>query len=144
MLRSVEQILEAKIDAPKQRSGLYFLIKDNEIVYVGQSSAVAQRVAAHRGVMDHDSYTFLPCEGAEANDLEAAYIIALQPRYNTAVPSNSQWKSAHAVRSYFNFVSIHHVQKAARAHDVETVMFAGRVYYRIQDFPGFGLMGVSV
>lgn len=143
MLWSIEQILTAKVAVPIQRCGLYFLIKEDRIVYVGQSTIVAQRAAKHRGVIHHDSYTFLPCLPHELNELEAQYIVALKPVHNVALPANSQWKTAKAVRAHFKFKSIRQVAMIARKHNVATEVLAGRVYYKMPEFPSFDLQVVS-
>lgn len=61
--------------------GIYFLIKDNEIVYIGQSTNIFARLSGH-GNKDFDSVTFVPCEKSELNIMESLYILAYRPKLN--------------------------------------------------------------
>lgn len=63
-------------------SGIYFLCNSDEVVYVGQSSNIAQRVKSHIDVKSFDRVYALPVPSKELNDVEAAFIKYLQPRYN--------------------------------------------------------------
>jgi excinuclease UvrABC nuclease subunit len=45
------------------RSGVYFLIKDGEIVYIGKSVNLRSRLNTHRREKDFDSVYVLECEG---------------------------------------------------------------------------------
>jgi predicted GIY-YIG superfamily endonuclease len=77
-----EQILAASI--PKSIvCGIYFLIRGERIVYVGQSKNVLRRIGRH---VDNgkifDSFSFCPCAESDLDRLEAAYIAALYPENN--------------------------------------------------------------
>jgi hypothetical protein len=60
-------------------SGIYFLIKEKEIVYVGQSTNVFLRIAHHMGARDFDSWSFVPCKKADLRRREARYIEEFRP-----------------------------------------------------------------
>lgn len=64
--------------------GVYFLIDDLEIVYVGQSENVHDRLSAHIRLKEKqfDSFHFVECHPALLNELEHSYIAALQPKHN--------------------------------------------------------------
>tara|TARA_R110002012_G_scaffold306394_1_gene511074 strand:- start:226 stop:921 length:696 start_codon:yes stop_codon:yes gene_type:complete len=62
--------------------GIYFLIKDSEVVYVGQSINVYSRVNTHSQDKDFNKIHVLPCGIEELDDLESAYIHHLHPRLN--------------------------------------------------------------
>jgi hypothetical protein len=64
------------------RSGIYFLCRDNAVLYVGQSVNVAVRVAEHCRRYEFDSVLFLPWPGDDLNRIEAALIRALRPPLN--------------------------------------------------------------
>ena len=61
--------------------GIYFLIKDKEIVYVGQSTNVYRRIPSHLD-KQFTGYAVVLCEKHELNILESLYIHCLQPKYN--------------------------------------------------------------
>ena len=63
---------------------VYALWDNDEIVYVGQSTQLGQRIMAHTKDKLFDSYSFFDCKSFEEMDsIESALIIQLQPKYNT-------------------------------------------------------------
>ena len=85
-----EQI--AKLALPWEKSsGVYFLVQDQEVVYVGQSVNIYSRIAQHPD-KKFDKYAFVPCEVALLDKLESLYIHTLKPRLNGNV--SKQEKSA--------------------------------------------------
>jgi predicted GIY-YIG superfamily endonuclease len=93
------RIVEAMQEAPLSREeivdgaipisvvcGIYFLIRGEQIVYVGQSTNVLRRIARH--IYDgktFDSFTISPCAAADLDRLESVYITALYPEENMAL-----------------------------------------------------------
>lgn len=68
--------------------GVYFLVCDGEIAYVGMSGNPAGRIGRHaqRGLIPFDSYHVIECRSVEdARGLERAYIRTLRPPYNVAM-----------------------------------------------------------
>jgi hypothetical protein len=79
---SLKEVLEAAVPA-KTFVGVYFLVKDDEVVYVGQSIDLLHRIARHRREgRDFDAYAYLLCEREELDRLEEAYIAAFMPWLN--------------------------------------------------------------
>jgi hypothetical protein len=64
------------------KCGIYFLIKDQSVVYVGQSINITQRVAEHTKTKDFDTFTYVQCKRENLNQIEAMYITRLKPKYN--------------------------------------------------------------
>ena len=62
--------------------GIYFLFKDDELVYIGQSTCVYQRIETHRGDKDFDRACYFPCPEGELTDIETVLIQGFAPRYN--------------------------------------------------------------
>ena len=64
--------------------GVYFLIADREIVYVGQSQNILDRLGKHHleGRINFDEYFILPCEKEDLVNLETIYIRKFNPKYN--------------------------------------------------------------
>ena len=77
-----EIVSAASVDVPT--AGVYFLIRNKRIVYVGQSVSVLGRIGNHalEGVKEFDSYAFIECEKENLNILESIYIHILAPEYN--------------------------------------------------------------
>ena len=85
---SEEEILETAIAVTSAR-GLYFLIRKNEIVYVGQSENVHARVMKHyaEGTKKFDSYSYILITSGNLDYIEGEYILEIEPQYNTTLPT---------------------------------------------------------
>lgn len=76
------EIVNGAICASGQ-SGIYFLIKNFEIIYVGQSKNVLKRVMAHRMEgKSFDAFNFIPCPPEDLDAVESDYIAAFMPTMN--------------------------------------------------------------
>lgn len=62
--------------------GVYFLIRGNEIVYVGQSVNVPSRINQHRKDKRFDRAVYVPCTRQRVSALERHWIERLDPEYN--------------------------------------------------------------
>lgn len=63
--------------------GIYFLVRQGEVVYVGQSINVHARVWQHKQARkDFDAFTYVKCERDSLDALESLYIHTLRPRLN--------------------------------------------------------------
>ena len=80
-LMPVAQILSLAVPT-QDASGIYFLIQDGEVVYVGQASNVLARVGKHASDRDFDAWTWLPVPIGNLTRTERAYIDYLRPRLN--------------------------------------------------------------
>lgn len=65
--------------------GVYFLVKDGRVVYVGQSTNIHMRLAKHLATKDFDSFHFVECDASILDEVEAAYIVSLDPPLNRVV-----------------------------------------------------------
>ena len=64
-------------------SGIYFLVKDGIVVYVGQSSSVMSRIGQHcNGEKEFDVAFWLPYPIERLNEMERHFVEALEPKYN--------------------------------------------------------------
>lgn len=69
------------------RCGVYFLIKDERVRYVGQSVNVDTRLRDHSGNYDFDAVSIIPCDRSILDKLESLYIHLLKPDWNGRVAS---------------------------------------------------------
>lgn len=77
-----EQIVLNSLPIPP-RQGIYFLISDGEIVYIGQTRNLASRLGNHVNSKDFSGYYILPVDDPKSlDDLERAYITEFKPRLN--------------------------------------------------------------
>ena len=64
--------------------GIYFLVKDSMIVYIGQSTRLQSRIESHREDKDFDDAFYFECPREELDDIERELIRGFSPRYNIA------------------------------------------------------------
>lgn len=84
---SKAEILNQVYPAGILNSGaIYFLIKNNEIVYVGQSKNLGMRLDSHIKSKDFDSFFFIMVDESELNATEYAYVMKFSPALNMDNP----------------------------------------------------------
>ena len=67
--------------------GVYFLMRGDEVVYVGSSKNVVGRVSDHRGDKDFDSVSYIVVDEAMTLEaVEAAFILYFCGEYNKSLP----------------------------------------------------------
>jgi hypothetical protein len=68
--------------------GIYFLLQDGEVTYIGQSINCHYRISTHvsERKKDFNSCYIIRAEPEELGDLEALYIKKFNPRHNVAIP----------------------------------------------------------
>jgi hypothetical protein len=77
-------------------AGIYFLVRENKVVYVGQGVNCGSRSLSHRDkIFDH--VFAMPCPRKELNRVEAAFISVLKPKYNAI---NTRSKTRNHVNSH--------------------------------------------
>ena len=89
------------------QTGVYLLYKGEDIVYVGISKNVRQRVKQHMSNdrLDFDKFLFIPCPKEIAPYLEHACISAIRPMYNS-FSGGAFWKNDLEVNEEWRFVLI--------------------------------------
>lgn len=64
-------------------TGIYFLVRDGQVSYIGQTTNVLARVLKHRQMGKRfDSFSFIPCLPEHLVELEKTYICLLMPDEN--------------------------------------------------------------
>lgn len=80
-----EQVLDAAIPCAGH-CGIYFLIAGNDVIYVGKSIDVFNRIARHkRDGRQFEAFAFLPCSADKLDETESSYILAFMPWLNLAL-----------------------------------------------------------
>jgi hypothetical protein len=87
---SKEAILELKRYGNIEKCGVYFLIKNDEIVYVGQSIRIFSRLYFHLKDKDYDSFTFIEFEPHMLIYEETRYILKFLPKYNHGITGRAE------------------------------------------------------
>lgn len=85
---NLEYILDNKMKY-EMKPCIYFLISGSEIVYVGQTLSLPNRLLRHKKDKEFDSYYAYECEKEDMNELECHFIIKFKPRYNKLLPMES-------------------------------------------------------
>jgi hypothetical protein len=65
--------------------GVYFLVQDHRVVYVGQSVNILTRIREHRASKVFNRFAYVACTKDELDFLESLYIHYLRPKYNGEV-----------------------------------------------------------
>lgn len=133
---NLDQILKSKT-AIRKVASIYFLIRDSEMVYVGQSENAVQRVGSHlaEGAKDFDSYSIHNYEGVscqELNDLEADCIVKFSPIYNHTLPRNAKYKSAAQLKEMLG-IGGWAFRRLVKENNIQRVTLD---HYRVVDFKG--------
>jgi len=129
-----EQIVSAKQPISRSVCGVYFLIDQDEIVYVGQSLNAMSRIAVHLTDQTKvfDSYTIIECSPEELSDIEAHYILTWNPVFNSDIPANGLYKSLMQLKELTS-TDMNTLRRFIKAKNIQPV--SG--YYRVSDFAEF-------
>ena len=76
LLLEQEVILGAR--KPEHKIGVYFLVRGNSVVYVGQSINILRRVEEHRRTKAFDSFAYIICDKSELDILESLYMLSFR------------------------------------------------------------------
>lgn len=74
----------------KDACGIYFLLRDGEVVYVGQSVSIARRVKTHRKTLVFDEVKYIEVDRTRLNDAERKFIMELKPKHNGTVRAGNR------------------------------------------------------
>lgn len=64
------------------QTGIYFLIKDGIIIYIGQSTRITKRIRDHKRDKDFDHYRVIACNESLLLQYEKRLIKYFKPRLN--------------------------------------------------------------
>lgn len=71
---------------------VYFLLKENEVVYVGQTTNGISRPLSHRRTKEFDDIAIVPCDRRELDRVEQTMIAKYDPPLNKC-PNHKEKKS---------------------------------------------------
>lgn len=152
-MSSVDEVIENYVDKLSKNKiriesidvfYVYALWDKDEIVYVGQSTHLGQRIMAHKKNKTFDSYSFFKCETFDDMDsIEATLIVQLQPKYN--VQYGNGYESLTKLRSRIRKMSERHkynpkyyvnkIRKCLSETEIEMIEFKGSTVIKTQDVP---------
>ena len=113
-------------------TGIYFLLHNSEIVFVGQSVNILVRVGQHwiQKEKEFDSFSFVPCPAESLNLLQAHFICKFMPKYNSGgLPQQDMFKSLSQLKSILG-LDLYSVKKIIRLNNIKD--YNG--FYKMCDF----------
>lgn len=81
-LLSLGRVTENKAKFPYSGPAIYFLFCGDELVYIGQTVNLLNRVSSHFGRKDFDHFSYIVCARDDLNSLERSAIWKYQPKLN--------------------------------------------------------------
>lgn len=125
-----------KIESRIQRCGIYFLLLDGEVVYVGKSVAVESRIGVHRKERDKEfsEFAVYECLPDELDKWEAHFALLFNPKENTTIPNSKHWISVTTIKTTIVGNNIYgygpqKIERVLRAAAVEHKIAFGRTYF---------------
>jgi len=82
-------------------TGVYFLVRQNRVVYVGQGVNCGCRSLSHKD-KEFDHVFVMPCPRSELNRVEAAFISVLKPEYNAIRTTSKTRNHVHSHPEAYN------------------------------------------
>lgn len=99
--------LRSKSEIYDRVAGVYFLLSDGEVVYVGQSVDCNARLSAHfrEGTKAFDSSYILRSDPRDLIELEALYIQKFRPKFNLDLPDPKR-KTAWGLTQHISAIEV--------------------------------------
>jgi len=126
------------ITLPKyQKSFIYFLLKNDDVVYVGQTKSGITRPLTHKD-KDYDTIKLLYCDVKDLNILEDKYIKKYKPIYNKAINyyiNYSFCSARNKIRNVCNdkTFNVPKLKKLIKKLDIKTYYINENVYINVAD-----------
>lgn len=117
------------------KSFIYFLLKNNIVVYVGQTKRGLFRPFSHKD-KDYDEMKIILCEEKILNDLEDKFIIKYKPKYNRTVNNSySLINVRNRIRRKFNNkITVLGVKKIIKFMNIKLFEYNGNLYINNDDY----------
>lgn len=120
---SREDILQMQIPIidNSNLSVIYFLIHENQIVYVGSSANGLSRIYQHIKDKKFDAYSYIVIPSERRAELENEYIFKFNPKYNN-------------LPNYDDMVSLKVLQKQLKEKKVQELYYKRNLYKLFEKF----------
>ena len=117
---------------------IYFLLKDSEVVYVGQTRKGLQRTFLHTD-KDFDEVKVIKCKTEELDILESYYISKYIPKYNKVIGKGnllSVYKARNTLRKIKGFEksTIPQLKKLLIKYKIEIITFNNIQYVKKDEY----------
>ena len=116
---------------------IYFLLKDDDVVYVGKTTKGLLRPFYHTD-KDYDSVMIIYCDYNELDNIEDYYIKKYQPRYNHLVNLNCNYSVTRVLKEIKKSISptfnLAKLKKVMRLLDIKFIEYNNIRYIEMNDF----------
>ena len=102
--------------------GVYLLLREGNVVYVGQSKDCRRRIGSHLASAnkDFDAFHIYPHPPSQdLGDLEAHLIYTFNPEYNTGRPANDHYVSVRKLANNYQGYGPHRTKSVLRKAGIE-------------------------
>lgn len=112
---------------------VYFLVKGDEIVYVGKTEFIGSRITVHSTNKDFDRFHYIEFSSKEEmDDMELEYIVKFDPKYNAQLPIKSKYRTIRDLSQNKTLgVEMRILKKVVRENGLEPVF--RNEYYRVDE-----------
>lgn len=83
---------------------IYFLVKEECVVYVGQTNSLRSRINRHKKEIDFDEYRYLEVIKDELDYFEQQYILKYRPKYNKNIGGTGRWYKGLSIDEYIQML----------------------------------------
>ena len=117
---------------------VYFLLKHNEVVYVGQTKKGMSRPLVHKYDKDFDEIYIMPCDEEMLDLVESEYIVKYSPLYNKTIKSGGYYllrRARDVVRSVCNMpdYTLRHLKSDCFDLGIAIAIIGGKMYIAHND-----------
>ena len=131
-----DEIIANRTQLTSQITGIYFLYRNEEIVYIGQSRNLHRRIIQHCYGKEFDSYSYIQCDESELNDLEFEFIAKHKPMYNSLDGLKStHYKTLNYFKVRLDYEKFKELKKFIKRNKIFPSIFS---YYDIRILKEFG------
>jgi len=120
---------------PKPIRGIYYLLQDNEIVYIGQAQDVVARIITHRhqGKKNFNHYSIHAIPNGDLTVIESNEIVRHRPKYNKYLPKNSTYMNKHQLRVLLGLPTLE-ISRIIRNNNIKAEIICGQQFYPLAEF----------
>ena len=133
------EIISKSYEVERNKTGVYFLIHENKIVYVGKTIKGLTRAYSHLDDKIFDRMYFIPCSIEDLDEKESDYIIKYSPIYNQMLNDSCVYLTLSKVKLLLKNAGIkitdkRIIQRFVNNNNLKQHLFCGKVYLHKNDY----------
>lgn len=117
---SKSQVVRKRESESQEVGYIYFLIDEDEIVYIGQTVSIETRILSHlsENTKEFDRFTALRYPRKVLDHCECEYIVHYKPKYNMVLPPNNKYLSKNELKKILG-VNGHELNRILRINKIQ-------------------------